>query len=107
MDFKDVDRPTATNDLRVDPSWHGYPQNLFGNWTQTQVEHSQMLAKCSNNASSTIYWMDVGDDGKFTKPKVTESSHISTVTTADPEPFWNMLQREVNLACHLCPRLGG
>ena len=60
-----------------------------------------MLAKCSKNESSTIYWMDVGDDGKFTKPKVTEDSHISTVTTAHPETFWDILQGEVNLACQL------
>jgi len=107
MDFRNVDIPTATSNLPVDPPWPGYPQNLFGNWTPTQVERSQMLAKCSKNGYSTIYWMDMGDDGKFTTPDVTGGSYISTVTTAHPEEFWGVLQRKVNLACHLCPRLGG
>jgi len=100
------DAMTAVTDASTAPHWSGYPQNLFGNWTPTQVDRSQMLARCSNNESSTIYWMDVRGDGEFTA-EVTGRGHTSTVTTANPETFWEALQREVNLACHLCPRLGG
>jgi len=100
MDFRNVDVPTATSNPPVDPSWPWYPQNLFGNWTPDQVKRSQMLAKCPMDGSSTIYWMDVGKDGKFT------NAHTSTVTAPYHE-FWDMLQGEVNLTCHLCPRLGG
>jgi hypothetical protein len=90
-----TDTSTATQ-----PDWSEYPQKPFENWTPTQVQHSQMLAKCSENGPSKIYWMDVGDDGKFT------NRHPSTVTAPYYE-FWDILQRKVNLACHLCPRLGG
>jgi len=98
---------TAVTDASTATEWSGYPQNRFGNWTPTQVQRSQMLAKCSRNKTSTIYWMDVGDDGEFTTPGVTGGCHISMVTTTHPESFWEVLRREVNLACHLCPRFGG
>ena len=115
MDFRDVDRPTAANATHTTVTqttathtrkWEEYPLSKFGNWTQTQIEHSQMLAKCSKKGSSTIYWMDVRDGGKFTTPNVTKGSHITTVTNAHPERFWDILQEKVNLTCHLCPRLG-
>jgi len=96
MDFRDVDRPTATTAAHT-REWEEYPQKPFGNWTQTQAEYSQMFAKCSKNRPSTIYWMDVGDDGKFTNSDVTRGGH-GTVTH-----LWDILQEEVNLACHLCP----
>jgi hypothetical protein len=56
------DRMTATTN---GPSWQGYPESLFGNWKSDQVERSQMLKKCSKNNSSTLYWIDVRDDGSF------------------------------------------
>ena len=95
------DDTTAVTDASTATQWSGYPQNLFGNWTPTQVERSQMLAKCSKNRTSTIYWMDVGNDGKFTNPDVAGGGHTSTVTTAHPEKFWEVLRPEVNLACQL------
>jgi len=90
-----TDASTATQ-----PEWSEYPQKPFENWTPTQVQHSQMLAKCSENGPSKIYWMDVGNDGKFTTPDVT-GGHTSTVTTAHPEKFWEVLRPEVNLTCQL------
>jgi len=113
MDFRDVDRLTATTATHTTVThttathtqgWEEYPQKPFGNWTQTQVEHSQMLTKCSKNKPSTIYWMDVDDDGKFTNSDLTGGGH-GTVT--HPRPLWDILQGKVNLACHLYPRLGG
>jgi spore germination protein GerM len=92
---------TAVTNASIATEWSGYPQNRFGNWTTTQVERSQMFAKCSTNKPSKIYWMDVGDDGKFTTPDVTGGGHTGTVTTAYQGTFWDILQGEVNLTCHL------
>ena len=110
MDFRNIDVSTVTNN--IDKSWPGYPQNLFGNWTSDQVQRSEMLIKCLKNQSSTIYWMDVGTDGKFATPDMTrkgrtstvttttqdvcEDGHISTVTTANQDEFWDFMQGEVN-----------
>jgi hypothetical protein len=99
MDFRNVEVPNATSDHNdIDKSWPGYPRNLFGNWTPDQVERSQMLTKCSKNSSSTIYWMDVLDTGCFTAGgSDIGNGHTSTVTSANQDEFWNMLQAEVNL----------
>jgi hypothetical protein len=86
------DAATAVTDASTATKWSGYPQNLFGNWTPDQVQRSQMIMKCSKNQSSTIYWMDVLDDGKFTTPDMTMT------TTKDSEnDFWTMLQGEASL----------
>jgi len=119
MDFRNIDVSTVTNN--IDKSWRGYPQNLFGNWTPDQVERSEMLIKCLKNQSSTIYWMDVGTDGKFATPDmrregrtstvtataqdVCEDGHISTVTTTNQDEFWDIMQRQVNLIYLLCAGL--
>jgi len=112
MDFSHVDVTspstavaTVATDASTAPHWSGYPQNLFGNWTPIQVERSNMLERCSNNESSTIYWMDVRGDGEFTAD-VTGGGHTSTVTTANPETFWEVLQPEVNLPCQLVSLIG-
>jgi len=100
IDLRNIDDSTVTNDVEIDPSWPGYPQNLFGNWTPGQVRRSQMLTKCSKNQSSTIYWMDVLSRGKFVTSNIA-GGHISTVTTSDQdqENFWDMLKGEVGLIC--------
>ncbi|KAJ8593415.1 hypothetical protein M405DRAFT_879332, partial [Rhizopogon salebrosus TDB-379] len=69
MDFSKIDDMTVTTQdtTSIDESWRGYPQNLFGNWTPDQVGRSQILMKCSKNQSSTIYWMDVLDNGMFAR----------------------------------------
>jgi hypothetical protein len=73
--------------------WSGYPQNLFGNWNSDQVERSQMFIKSSSNQPSTIYWMDVLNDGKFITPDMTRNGHTSTETSTS---FWKMLKEEVS-----------
>ncbi|OJA11296.1 hypothetical protein AZE42_06521 [Rhizopogon vesiculosus] len=99
IDFSTVDDTTAISDATVimtdvttataDGSlWRDYPQNKFKNWIPDQVERSQMLTKCSKNQSSTIYWVDVGDDGKFTTPDMRGDGHTSE------NQFWAMLKKE-------------
>ncbi|OJA16736.1 hypothetical protein AZE42_07558 [Rhizopogon vesiculosus] len=85
MDFDTPDNTrTATTGDRVGQS---YPQNLFPNWTPDQVKRSQMLKWCSNDQSS-MYWMDVLDNGKFTTPQ-------AGPTTVDPEKYFsNMIPGE-------------
>ncbi|OAX37823.1 hypothetical protein K503DRAFT_866597 [Rhizopogon vinicolor AM-OR11-026] len=80
-----TDVTTATADGSL---WRDYPQNKFKNWTPEQVERSQMLTKCSKNQSSTIYWVDVGDDGRFTTPDMRGDGHTSE------NQFWAMLKKE-------------
>jgi hypothetical protein len=114
MDFDKVDRvATVTTDVTVVTSaapatpttdiplafWPGYPQKLFGNWTPDQVERSQMLIKCSKNHSSTIYWMDVLDNGSFIPSKMGNSETTGTVTRVNEHAFWDILQREVVSRC--------
>ncbi|OJA16735.1 hypothetical protein AZE42_07557 [Rhizopogon vesiculosus] len=95
MDFRNVDVTTAkSEEPKVDTTWRGYPQSLFGNWTPDQVKRSQMLEKCSKNRSSSIYWLDVLDTGKFTTPDMDGNGHTSTVTSANENEFWNILQAE-------------
>jgi len=86
------DAMTAVTDASTVTKWSGYPQNLFGNWTPDQVQRSQMIKKCSKKQSSTIYWMDVLDDGKFITPNMTV-----TPTNGSENDFWNMLQGEASL----------
>ncbi|OAX32053.1 hypothetical protein K503DRAFT_852217 [Rhizopogon vinicolor AM-OR11-026] len=100
MDFRNVDVTTAVRNVPIDRSWRGYPQNLFKNWTHGQVDRSQMLKKCLKNHSSTIYWLDVLDNGEFATPDMkskdrTNGAHVSKVTTTNQDMFWEMLQREV------------
>ena len=86
------DATTAVTDTSIATKWSGYPQSLFGNWTPDQVERSQMIKKCSKNQSSTIYWMDVLDDAKFTTPDMT-----MTTTNDSENDFWTMLQGKASL----------
>ncbi|KAJ8586909.1 hypothetical protein M405DRAFT_883012, partial [Rhizopogon salebrosus TDB-379] len=95
MDFSKIDDTTVTTQdtTRIDESWRGYPQNMFGNWTPDQVGRSQMLLKCSKNQSSTIYWMDVLNNGMFARANM-GNGDTSTVRTANEDEFWDMLQGE-------------
>ncbi|KAG2367562.1 hypothetical protein BDR07DRAFT_1326311 [Suillus spraguei] len=89
MDFE-VDSTTSTT--TIEPSWRGYPQSQFGNWTPDQVRRSKMLEKCLVNKTSTIYWMDVHDDGSFACPVMGGNGHITVVGTEDEDAFWEILQ---------------
>ncbi|KAJ8584948.1 hypothetical protein M405DRAFT_825860, partial [Rhizopogon salebrosus TDB-379] len=95
MDFSKIDDTTVTTQdtTSIDESWRGYPRNLFGNWTPDQVGRSQMLMKCSKNQSSTIYWMDVLENGMFARANM-GNGDTTTVTTANEDDFWDMLQGE-------------
>ncbi|KAG2739118.1 hypothetical protein P692DRAFT_20756521, partial [Suillus brevipes Sb2] len=89
MDF-DVETSPSTTD--IDPSWRGYPQNQFGNWTPDRVERSKMLRRCLLNNSSTIYWMDVLNDGSFASPDMGGKGDTTVVGTEHEDGFWDMLQ---------------
>ncbi|KAG1883342.1 hypothetical protein F4604DRAFT_1677681 [Suillus subluteus] len=78
----------------IDPSWRGYPQNQFGNWTPDQVGRSKMLEKCLGNKSSTIYWMDVRDDGSFGCPDLGGNGETMVVGIEHEDGFWDILQKE-------------
>ncbi|KAG1736655.1 uncharacterized protein EDB91DRAFT_1142006 [Suillus paluster] len=81
--------------VNIDQSWPGYPQNQFGNWTQDQVERSQMLERCSKNQSSTVYWMDVLHSREFAASNIGGNGHITVVDTqreGSEGEFWNILQ---------------
>jgi hypothetical protein len=54
-----------------------------------------MLMKCSKNQSSTIYWMDVLNNGMFARANM-GNGDTSTVMTANEGEFWDMLQGEVS-----------
>lgn len=91
MDF-DVDSTTSTT--VIDPSWRGYPQNQFGNWTPDQVGRSKMLEKCLVNKSSTIYWMDVRNDGSFASQDIGGNGDTTVVGTEHEDEFWDILQAD-------------
>ncbi|KAG1883344.1 hypothetical protein F4604DRAFT_285195 [Suillus subluteus] len=91
MDFN-IEFTTSTHD--IDPSWRGYPQNQFGNWTPDQVGRSKMLEKCQMNKSSTVYWMDVHDDRSFTSPDIGGNGGTMVVGIENEDRFWDILQKE-------------
>ncbi|KAG1814731.1 uncharacterized protein BJ212DRAFT_1481921 [Suillus subaureus] len=91
MDF-DVDSTPSTT--VIDPSWRGYPQNQFGNWTPDQVGRSKMLEKCLVNKSSTTYWMDVRNDGRFARSDIGGKGDTMVVGTENEDEFWDILQGE-------------
>jgi len=110
MDLKNIDSSISTGDEEIDSSWPGYPQNKFGNWTPNQVERSEMLIRCSKNQSSTVYMMDVLDNGNFV-PSTMGDGDPNEPSTVGPGPesenvFWNSLQREVSLILSFACRLG-
>ncbi|KAG2052254.1 hypothetical protein BDR06DRAFT_536498 [Suillus hirtellus] len=93
MDFE-VDSAASTT--VVDPSWRGYPQNQFGNWTPDQVGRSKMIEKCSVNKTSTIYWMDVRNNGIFASSNIGGKGNITVVGPEheSEDGFWDILQGE-------------
>ncbi|KAG1837319.1 hypothetical protein DFJ58DRAFT_669005 [Suillus subalutaceus] len=89
MDFE-ADSTTPTTS--IEPSWRGYPRNQFGNWTPDQVGRSKMLEKCLVNKSSTIYWMDVRNDGSFASSDMGGNGDTMVVGTEHEDGFWDILQ---------------
>lgn len=84
---------------RRDPnSWTGYPTSLFRNWSASRLERCGIARLLERNRESysppcTIYYVDVNDEGRFSKP----SNH--TVTWQNLKEFWCKLQ--VSLSLHL------
>jgi len=113
MDLSNINLDaTVTTSVRVklepttdSPSWQGYPQSLFGNWTPDQVRRSQMLTKCSETQPSTIYWMDVLNDGRFCSSNIGDS-RTKKMTTLDDNDFCSMLQEKVSIICPIHASLG-
>ncbi|KAG2140513.1 uncharacterized protein EDB93DRAFT_1252799 [Suillus bovinus] len=92
--WMDFDVESTTSPTVIDQSWRGYPRNQFGNWTPDQVERSKMIEKCSVNASSTIYWMDVLDNGSFASPNIGGHGHTTVVGAQNVDQFWDILQEK-------------
>jgi len=63
-----------------------------------------MLAKRSKNESSTICWMDVGDDRKFTTIPNVGGGHISTVDTAYQEIYCRERDHRISPFVRTSPR---
>ncbi|KAG2036843.1 cora-like Mg2+ transporter protein-domain-containing protein [Suillus americanus] len=97
--WMNLDVKSDTNDMTdpevPDPSWRGYPQNQFRNWTTDQVKRSKMFEKCSTNQHSTIYWMDVHEpDGRFVKSDVGGNGDTTVVSTQGQDGFWKLLSQK-------------
>lgn len=80
--------------------WDQYPQCLFGNWTQDQVNRSQILTKCSDRESTTVYKVGVFDDGNFDKQ--VEARAVRKDDVENLRAYWNHLGVSVSsmdIAC--------
>jgi hypothetical protein len=53
-----------------------------------------MLEKCLLNKSSTIYWMDVLNDGSFATPDMGGLGSTMVVGTENEDGFWDVLHRQ-------------
>jgi hypothetical protein len=53
-----------------------------------------MIDKCLLNKSSTIYWMDVLNDGKFATPDMGGLGSTMVVGTENEDGFWDVLHRQ-------------
>ncbi|KAG2065410.1 hypothetical protein BDR04DRAFT_1174855 [Suillus decipiens] len=93
MDF-DADFDFTASTTAIEPSWRGYPQSQFGNWTPDQVKRSKMLEKCLVNKTSTVYWMDVRDDGTFARSDMEGKGDTMAVGPGQEDGFWDILQAE-------------
>ncbi|KAG2071272.1 hypothetical protein BDR04DRAFT_1098684 [Suillus decipiens] len=62
--------------------------------TPDQVGRNKMLEKCLVNKISTVYWMDVHDDGRFVCLDMGENGHTTVVGTEHKDAFWEILQRK-------------
>jgi hypothetical protein len=70
--------------------WLNYPQSLFPNWTSQQVGRSAMLVKAGQQSHCHMYYLDVGDDGRFADTREIE------VKEGDEIKLWDVLQVKVN-----------
>ncbi|KAF9446764.1 hypothetical protein P691DRAFT_803529 [Macrolepiota fuliginosa MF-IS2] len=85
-------RSTGESHNSRDPiSWTGYPTSLFRNWTAVRLEKSGIAKlikerKGSEPPHCVIYYVDVNDEGRFSKP-----SHHEVMPENEKE-FWCRIQ---------------
>ncbi|KAF9237252.1 hypothetical protein BU15DRAFT_48954 [Melanogaster broomeanus] len=91
MDF-DEDLPvvslpsqeTANSDIR---QWSRYPQNLFPNWTESQLKRCRMLTACPDSEACPIFKVDVFHNGDFGEA----DDEPATVFAGFEDEFWNVI----------------
>ncbi|KIJ63951.1 hypothetical protein HYDPIDRAFT_112438 [Hydnomerulius pinastri MD-312] len=91
MDFdKDFAFVASTSGGVVDSqsTWKEYPQNLFPNWTNNQVERCKMLSACSDSDNCRIFKADFLDDGRFDE---NADDQVYEVSAVDSDGFWHQL----------------
>lgn len=72
--------------------WDGYPQNLFQNWTESQVKRCEMLTACPVGESN-VFKVDVFRDGTFGHA----GPYIATIKDKPSEAaFWDLLHEPVS-----------
>ncbi|KAI9457687.1 hypothetical protein HD554DRAFT_2029943 [Boletus coccyginus] len=90
MDFdEDIPAVDPNNQLTGSdkPSWHGYPQSSFPNWTESQVRRCEMLTACPDGESK-VFKVDVLHDGTFDE----RGSNLATIKGRPSETeFWDFL----------------
>jgi hypothetical protein len=66
------------------PNWTAYPQSHFGNWTIKPVRKCGIAeAVINQDHPSTIYKVDILEDGQFVRPEKRE------VNSKNKREFWN------------------
>lgn len=95
MDF-DEDIPQVTQPPKglegpETQSWDEYPQNLFPNWTESQVKRCQMLTGCPVGESS-VFKVDVLQDGTFGDA----GPYMAMIRDSETETeFWELINHPV------------
>lgn len=92
MDF-DEDIPAVVPPLTGQPGgWDEYPQNLFPNWTETQVKRCEMLT-ARPVGESNVSKVDVLRDGSFGN----SAPQMATIRDRTSEAeFWDLINRPVS-----------
>lgn len=87
-------------------SWTGYPTSLFRNWSVVRLERSGIARLLRERTGSewpycVIYYVDVNDQGRFSKP-----SHHE-VTPQNTKEFWSRIQVSLTVLSYppILPRL--
>jgi len=95
MDFdEDIPAVDPNNQLTDSdkPSWYGYPQSSFPNWTESQVRRCEMLTACPVGESK-VFKVDVLHDGTFDE----RDSEPATIKDRPSETeFWDLLDHPVS-----------
>lgn len=84
--------PLPPGELCQDSEWSRYPQSLFGNWTQDQVERCGIL-KIKPHEACSVHKVDVFTNGSFDK-----SDEDRTFKIENPREYWDFLETAVSSA---------